>query len=175
MYGIDDDGGDDITVSQRLVTLGRGTSQTQVIITVKEDNEAEQEEKVTITLQLDGGQDSIPVAIDENNKAVTITIPASDTPTVNYAKTAVSITEDNSQDITINVKPTPMEDLVLDLSFESGGALDKAEIEYPSSVTVKLGQGSTQITITITDDDNCLLYTSPSPRDRQKSRMPSSA
>ena len=25
------------------------------------------------------------------------------------------------------------------------------------------------------DDDSCLLYTSPSPRDRQKSRMPSSA
>ena len=25
------------------------------------------------------------------------------------------------------------------------------------------------------DDDTCLLYTSPSPRDRQKSRMPSSA
>ena len=25
------------------------------------------------------------------------------------------------------------------------------------------------------DDNNCLLYTSPSPRDRQKSRMPSSA
>ena len=27
----------------------------------------------------------------------------------------------------------------------------------------------------ITQDDICLLYTSPSPRDRQKSRMPSSA
>src|SRR5678809_85539 len=27
----------------------------------------------------------------------------------------------------------------------------------------------------IQDDDTCLLYTSPSPRDRQKSRMPSSA
>ena len=25
------------------------------------------------------------------------------------------------------------------------------------------------------EDDSCLLYTSPSPRDRQKSRMPSSA
>ena len=25
------------------------------------------------------------------------------------------------------------------------------------------------------DDEGCLLYTSPSPRDRQKSRMPSSA
>ena len=28
---------------------------------------------------------------------------------------------------------------------------------------------------TISYGDNCLLYTSPSPRDRQKSRMPSSA
>ena len=28
---------------------------------------------------------------------------------------------------------------------------------------------------TITKEDDCLLYTSPSPRDRQKSRMPSSA
>ena len=27
----------------------------------------------------------------------------------------------------------------------------------------------------LTKDDTCLLYTSPSPRDRQKSRMPSSA
>ena len=30
-------------------------------------------------------------------------------------------------------------------------------------------------TITFTDTTHCLLYTSPSPRDRQKSRMPSSA
>ena len=29
--------------------------------------------------------------------------------------------------------------------------------------------------ITSDDIDGCLLYTSPSPRDRQKSRMPSSA
>ena len=38
--------------------------------------------------------------------------------------------------------------------------------------------GSRTLTITITDNDLytiCLLYTSPSPRDRQKSRMPSSA
>ena len=31
------------------------------------------------------------------------------------------------------------------------------------------------VTIDCTDDIDCLLYTSPSPRDRQKSRMPSSA
>ena len=30
-------------------------------------------------------------------------------------------------------------------------------------------------TVTIEDNEGCLLYTSPSPRDRQKSRMPSSA
>ena len=29
--------------------------------------------------------------------------------------------------------------------------------------------------VTATDEKDCLLYTSPSPRDRQKSRMPSSA
>ena len=42
--------------------------------------------------------------------------------------------------------------------------------------------GTTGETSTLTDEENlamfrtvCLLYTSPSPRDRQKSRMPSSA
>ena len=35
---------------------------------------------------------------------------------------------------------------------------------------------TTQVTAVVTVADNgCLLYTSPSPRDRQKSRMPSSA
>ena len=29
--------------------------------------------------------------------------------------------------------------------------------------------------VTVTNTGTCLLYTSPSPRDRQKSRMPSSA
>ena len=34
---------------------------------------------------------------------------------------------------------------------------------------------STKTGDSITESDVCLLYTSPSPRDRQKSRMPSSA
>ena len=34
---------------------------------------------------------------------------------------------------------------------------------------------SGKVKIALTDIDGCLLYTSPSPRDRQKSRMPSSA
>ena len=41
---------------------------------------------------------------------------------------------------------------------------------------VKLASGETAIEITGGDRaSGCLLYTSPSPRDRQKSRMPSSA
>ena len=39
-----------------------------------------------------------------------------------------------------------------------------------------IGRGAPGIAFRQQDDDNfCLLYTSPSPRDRQKSRMPSSA
>ena len=34
---------------------------------------------------------------------------------------------------------------------------------------------SADVTLTLTNTNTCLLYTSPSPRDRQKSRMPSSA
>ena len=37
------------------------------------------------------------------------------------------------------------------------------------------GSGKTTLLNCISTIDTCLLYTSPSPRDRQKSRMPSSA
>ena len=61
------------------------------------------------------------------------------------------------------------------------------EVEKIQSVTVEVGEVSTVIPHYLTDCwkwavqkkplmiDCCLLYTSPSPRDRQKSRMPSSA
>ena len=37
------------------------------------------------------------------------------------------------------------------------------------------GHTASQIAEALGDTTSCLLYTSPSPRDRQKSRMPSSA
>ena len=46
--------------------------------------------------------------------------------------------------------------------FETGAAL---AIEHQGNMIVNLWGGH----------QDCLLYTSPSPRDRQKSRMPSSA
>ena len=45
-----------------------------------------------------------------------------------------------------------------------------SELSEESQRTINQGE-----MIGIESDNNCLLYTSPSPRDRQKSRMPSSA
>ena len=49
---------------------------------------------------------------------------------------------------------------------EGGSPDDAPEIEH---VTRE------EDALPVVDSDSCLLYTSPSPRDRQKSRMPSSA
>ena len=52
---------------------------------------------------------------------------------------------------------------------------DGAEV---ASLTARSQESSTQVIERLSDaanDQTCLLYTSPSPRDRQKSRMPSSA
>ena len=47
---------------------------------------------------------------------------------------------------------------------------------YAKAVADQLGTSVTAISINNSENDSlCLLYTSPSPRDRQKSRMPSSA
>ena len=46
--------------------------------------------------------------------------------------------------------------------------IDKADLEFPNDLLWELDQMEFYIY-------DCLLYTSPSPRDRQKSRMPSSA
>ena len=48
-----------------------------------------------------------------------------------------------------------------------------ARMSGPAQKTNK--QGLQTAVVTMTNYTGCLLYTSPSPRDRQKSRMPSSA
>ena len=47
-------------------------------------------------------------------------------------------------------------------------------IDHPTSLMVNSGRKSWDLK-DITINSNCLLYTSPSPRDRTRSRMPSSA
>ena len=54
------------------------------------------------------------------------------------------------------------------------GHANKSHILTKKSTKRKRGLRATNI-IRAEDSKRCLLYTSPSPRDRQKSRMPSSA
>ena len=58
-------------------------------------------------------------------------------------------------------------------STSIGKKVVQASSKYLSSFTLELG-GKSPVIID-KGFDSCLLYTSPSPRDRQKSRMPSSA
>src|SRR5665213_2048567 len=53
----------------------------------------------------------------------------------------------------------------------------RAATEAPGVVgdAIAIGAGIVWMQLGIRNDEACLLYTSPSPRDRQKSRMPSSA
>ena len=64
------------------------------------------------------------------------------------------------------------------LSIEEGEMMEKAT----QSVFIRQVSGKPSLLIGLAqppegigEDEPCLLYTSPSPRDRQKSRMPSSA
>ena len=58
--------------------------------------------------------------------------------------------------------------------FNQGGA-DFSGVSDNSSITFSTGTRPVIVSTQPTDNKACLLYTSPSPRDRQKSRMPSSA
>ena len=57
--------------------------------------------------------------------------------------------------------------------FTGGGGTAYSELisfELPA-----IAENGNSVAMSVTVDSPCLLYTSPSPRDRQKSRMPSSA
>ena len=62
------------------------------------------------------------------------------------------------------------DDKTVDIDTSGPGAeVQLEENKKPENETVEVQNETT------TEDNVCLLYTSPSPRDRQKSRMPSSA
>ena len=56
----------------------------------------------------------------------------------------------------------------------SGSGADKSS-RHDEEMTPRAEHNSTPMTDSAVRQTPCLLYTSPSPRDRQKSRMPSSA
>ena len=78
------------------------------------------------------------------------------------------------------LRPQEIPSYVADGLFDLGIA-GRDWIEETSSEVVSLGQlryskaTAKPVKIVVAVPETCLLYTSPSPRDRQKSRMPSSA
>ena len=66
--------------------------------------------------------------------------------------------------VTANKKAETLQEIPMNISVITETALEERGITNPEDYLRSLAGVST-----------CLLYTSPSPRDRQKSRMPSSA
>ena len=73
--------------------------------------------------------------------------------------------------------------MVKQLSIEQDGvvkeslsnAMFRVELENGHVITAHISGKMRMHYINLLPSDNCLLYTSPSPRDRTRSRMPSSA
>ena len=78
-----------------------------------------------------------------------------------------------------SAKPAPRPEKPVFLSVKADKRLflgeDEVKAETLGAILDARTQGKKDTTIFFQADKGCLLYTSPSPRDRQKSRMPSSA
>ena len=73
------------------------------------------------------------------------------------------------------IKPSALLDVMLDTLADSAKTFEKRQVktddQYDKSMAVDF-----PLSILLVDDNKtCLLYTSPSPRDKRQSRMPSSA
>ena len=66
------------------------------------------------------------------------------------------------------------EAVALEKSIDKELIISSMETGIAKAAKSKFGQEN-EIKVSINRDNGCLLYTSPSPRDRTRSRMPSSA
>ena len=57
----------------------------------------------------------------------------------------------------------------------AASATDAAYLAAGADITDRAGAFAAELVLKVRSPDACLLYTSPSPRDRTRSRMPSSA
>ena len=73
---------------------------------------------------------------------------------------------------TSNTELTPPEGFEGEMIFQKG---DLVKLDVGVHIKGALGDNALTVEVGNGREHTCLLYTSPSPRDRQKSRMPSSA
>ena len=114
-----------------------------------------------------GGTDKLVKAMEKEMKANGVDVR------INCDVEAINVGTDGVQSVVINGRTIKAKTVVSNANLRSTIFKLIGEDKFDQSFiddakAVRLNNSSTQVYI-------CLLYTSPSPRDRQKSRMPSSA
>ena len=89
---------------------------------------------------------------------------------VNPKDVDIFVDRDDRKSIIVDGKPRKLPDFVFPRTGSGTTYFIKAIIRHMERLGVTMINGSDAI-----DNVNCLLYTSPSPRDVEESRMPSSA
>ena len=82
---------------------------------------------------------------------------------------------DVEPDETFTLSATVLSGAVTNASDTGTGTIENDDVALISIDDVSVDEDNGTITFTISLDQPCLLYTSPSPRDKRQSRMPSSA
>ena len=96
--------------------------------------------------------------------------------TEEIAKTCCDLNGKNSYELLLDtVDPSSHFD-ILDLACGSGVLLELCKKRFPTDLNLfGVDMNDSELELARNRFSNCLLYTSPSPRDRTRSRMPSSA
>ena len=179
-------GSSDFSIGSGSVTFPTSSTSSVISINVLDDAIDELPETVILTFNPSGN-----VSLGTFPSFV-LTINDDDpTPTVNVSPTDQSVFEENTT-IQFDVDLSAPSGLDVTIPLLVSGSANGQDFNLPvTSVTLPAGTTSVPVNINLFQDDedetnesivvtlgtptNCLLYTSPSPRDRQKSRMPSSA
>ena len=143
-----------------ITGTSRATDNSTVSVTFNEtvfkaNNATGDLEVADFALSISGGTATLasatPTSISINNQTYTLGVSYSGTP-------------NGSETLTV----TPVANSIYDFN-------GNASATNQSNNTTTLQDQTLWVKKALTHDNSCLLYTSPSPRDRQKSRMPSSA
>ena len=193
----DDTGEATVSGSLTFTNTNWNTPQT-VTVTGVDDNLVDGSQVSTITISIvDDISDNDFDAVADQTVSTTTTDDDVAGFTVAQTDGSTTVAETGTTDtFTVVLNAQPASNVVLIVtSSDTGEATVNSPLTFtnanwstPQTVTVTgvdddLVDGTITSTVTITVDDAnsddtfdaCLLYTSPSPRDRQKSRMPSSA
>ena len=152
-FDFDGDGIPDATLPSGTVTFADGQASQDIVITLAEDTTVEPEEDFVVTLLGNASLTHTPTSATDSPVDNVYGVQLGDDEGAPFAQTATIINDDAAQVSVI------------------GTSVNEAD----GTVTVEVqSTGAVQGGFTV-DYSTCLLYTSPSPRDRQKARMPSSA